>query len=82
MIIDKGLPEVDWPSGLKVNRLNSEHGVIDIIGSEGKQLRLGDKIMLTPQYQGTTVVAHDRYIGIRNNKVEAIFPVLARGAHY
>ena len=80
--IDKGLPEVDWPSGLKVNRLNSEHGVIDIIGSEGKQLRLGDKIMLTPQYQGTTVVAHERYIGIRNNKVEAIFPILARGAHY
>ena len=80
--IEKGMPEVDWPEGIKVNRLNSEHGIIDITGSEGRQLRLGDKIMLIPQYQGTTIIGHDRYICIRNNKVEATFPILARGAHY
>ena len=79
--IDKGNPEVEWPAGVKVNRVNSEHCILDVLDGDATQLRPGDKVMLIPQYQGTAVIGHDHYVGIRDGKVECVWEINARGAH-
>ena len=41
---------------------------------------LGDKIRLVPGHCDPTINMHDWFVGIRGGKVEALWPILARGA--
>ena len=41
--------------------------------------RIGDACELIPPHSDTTAKLHDRYYGIRNGKVEAVFPNYGRG---
>ena len=76
---DGGMPATDR-EGVTVNRLNSEHGILDLEG-EGRALRIGDKVALTPRAFGPTVVAHDHYVGVRDGVVESVWPISARASH-
>ena len=76
---DGGMPAADR-EGVTVNRLNSEHGILDLEG-EGRALRIGDKVALTPRAFGPTVVAHDHYVGVRDGVVESVWPISARASH-
>lgn len=77
--IDSGLPMVaDFPDAT-LDRAADEHGRI-ILKRPTNEIRLGDKIRLIPGHCDPTVNLHDWYVGIRKGKVEALWPVAARGA--
>jgi 3-hydroxy-D-aspartate aldolase len=59
----------------------SEHGRLGISGATNR-LGIGDKIRLVPGHCDPTVNLYDGYVGIRNNRVEQLWPITARGAVY
>lgn len=75
-----GLPEVAWPPGACVSRLNAEHGILRLEGADARQLRVGDRIPLFPAYAEAIVNQHDYFVGVRGGVVEAVWPIAARGA--
>ena len=46
------------------------------------RLRIGDKVKLVPGHCDPTVNLYDWYVGIRGERVEAVWPITARGAVY
>jgi len=75
---DFGFPVVKGREELEVIGLNEEHGKIRT--KTGKcSLKIGDKIELIPGHGCTTINLHDRYFAVRKGKVEAVYPILARG---
>jgi D-serine deaminase-like pyridoxal phosphate-dependent protein len=55
-----------------------EHGVLRRTG-EGRRPRLGDTIRLLPSHCDTTVNLYDRYHVIRDDRLEAVWPIPGRG---
>lgn len=45
-------------------------------------LRINEKLKLVPGHCDPTCNLHDWYVGVRNGKVEAVWPVSARGKCY
>jgi D-serine deaminase-like pyridoxal phosphate-dependent protein len=68
---ESGLPQVKSHSGLRVRRLNAEHGILDILEPPAP-VEVGDVIEIWAHYSDATVNLHDRMYGIRNGKVEEI----------
>lgn len=60
-----------------VESLSEEHGVVGL--APGVEPRIGDRIAFYPIHVCTTVNLSDELIGIRNGRVEQVWPVLARG---
>ena len=56
-----------------------EHGKITL-APDAPRLRMGDKVMLIPGHCDPTVNLHDWYVGVRNGRVETLWPITARGA--
>ncbi|MFC1911892.1 DSD1 family PLP-dependent enzyme [Chloroflexota bacterium] len=75
---DWGIPEVKDIPGAKIVLLSEEQMKIEFTGSLPK-LSAGDKIEIFPSHVCTTVNLHDRYRAIRNDCVEAVWDVEARG---
>jgi len=73
-----GMPVVKGGEELEVIGLNEEHGKIRTRTGKSS-LTVGDTIELIPSHGCTTINLHDRYYGVRNGTVEAVFPILARG---
>ena len=42
-------------------------------------LKIGEKLKLVPGHCDPTCNIHDWYVGVRNGKVEALWPITARG---
>jgi D-serine deaminase-like pyridoxal phosphate-dependent protein len=76
---DGGMASVTYPRGVQLNRLNSEHGILDI-GPEAT-VSIGDRITMIPRYHGSVVPAYDRFVCIRDNKVECTWEIAARSCH-
>lgn len=77
--IESGMPMLpDFPDAT-LDRAADEHGRI-ILKRPTNELRLGDKIRLIPGHCDPTVNLHDWYVGVRNGRVEKLWPVAARGA--
>ena len=76
---DQGFPVVRDLEDVTYGRPSDEHGTLDISGAK-QALKLGDKVSLIPGHCDPTVNLYDWYIGVRNGRVEAIWPVTARGA--
>ena len=76
---EKGVPWVHGRPDLEVTGISDEHAKIRI-GRDSAPLRLGDKVMLIPGHCDPTVNLHDWYVGVRNGRVEALWPIAARGA--
>ncbi len=76
---DGGWPAVVGRPGVTVNRLNSEHGILDL--DDGVELGIGERVRLIPRYHGSTIVAHSHYLAVRDGVVEAVWGIAARGAH-
>jgi len=76
--VDEGLP-VSRENGIVVSRLNEEHGHLKIENSD-HDLSIGDKTEITPSHGCTTIPLHDRYVVIRNDYVESVAEIHARGA--
>ena len=77
--VDSGLPVVFGRDDVTYVKCSDEHGVI-----EDKQgvLKVGDKLRLVPGHCDPTCNVHDWYVGVRNGKVEVVWPVSARGKAY
>jgi len=76
---DNGLPLCRDP-GIALFSLNEEHGHIQIENPE-RDLRAGDKIEIIPSHGCTTIPLYDRYVVIRNDRVESVMEMHARGAN-
>jgi D-serine deaminase-like pyridoxal phosphate-dependent protein len=59
-------------------RLSAEHATIEL-DAANTTLRVGDKLEWVVGYSDTTVHLHDEIYGVRNGRVEAVWPVLGRG---
>ncbi len=79
--MDSGPPNVWDEPAARFDRASDEHGRLTISGATNR-LRLGDKIKLVPGHCDPTVNLYDWYVGVRNDRVEAIWPIVARGAVY
>src|SRR3546814_441778 len=79
--VDAGMPVVhDMPEVAYVGA-SDEHGTLALGGGgDNRSLRVGDKLRLIPGHCDPTVNLHDWYVGIRGDRVEALWPVAARGA--
>lgn len=76
MSADSGLPVVHAARDIEYIGISDEHGVI---ADPNNRLRLNEKLKLVPGHCDPTCNLHDWYVGIRNDRVECLWPVSARG---
>jgi len=75
---DAALPQPLGLEGVKSVRLSAEHATIEL-AVPNTALRVGDPLEFVVGYTDTTVHLHDTMYGVRNGRVEIIWPVAARG---
>jgi D-serine deaminase-like pyridoxal phosphate-dependent protein len=75
---DAAMPEPRNWKGLRLTSLHAEHGLLEL-DSPNEPLRVGDKVDFIVGYGDNTVFLHDILYGVRNNKVESIWTIQARG---
>jgi len=69
--------EIGLPEGWELTRLSEEHGFLQRKG--GPKLHSGDPVELIPSHGCTTINLHDEYYVVRDDVVEAVWPIAARG---
>ena len=79
MSLDSGLPVIHGRDDVTYLSASDEHGVIE--DSKGV-LHINEKLKLVPGHCDPTCNLHDWYVGVRNGKVEVVWPVSARGKGY
>ena len=77
--VDSGLPVIFGRTDVKYVKCSDEHGVVD---DPDGVLKVNDKLKLVPGHCDPTCNVHDWYVGVRNGKVEVVWPVSARGKAY
>ena len=77
--VDSGLPVVYGREDVKYVKCSDEHGVVE---DPKGVLKVNDKLRLVPGHCDPTCNVHDWYVGVRGGKVEAVWPVSARGKAY
>ncbi|MDX1433213.1 MAG: DSD1 family PLP-dependent enzyme [Gammaproteobacteria bacterium] len=75
--VDSGLPEVHERPGVRYVSASDEHGKLAL---EDAELELGEKLRLVPGHCDPTVNLYDWYVCVRDNRVEALWPIVGRGA--
>jgi 3-hydroxy-D-aspartate aldolase len=76
--IDKGMPRVADLEGARYVRASDEHGVLDLTSCP-RPVKTGDKLKLIPGNCDPTVNLYDGYVVARDERVEALWPIVARG---
>lgn len=77
--VDAGLPLVHDRPGLIYAQATDEHGILR--AAPGAALpTLGEKLLLVPGHCDPTVNLYDWYVCVRAGRVEALWPITARGA--
>ena len=74
--VDSGLPKIYERDDLEYSQCSDEHGVIK---DPDNILRLNDRLRLVPGHCDPTCNLFDWYVGVRNGRVESLWPVTARG---
>ncbi|WP_416369211.1 3-hydroxy-D-aspartate aldolase BhcC [Tritonibacter mobilis] len=77
--VDSGLPFIFGRTDVEYVKCSDEHGVI---ADPDGVLKVGEKLKLVPGHCDPTANVHDWYVGVRNGKVETLWPVSARGKAY
>jgi 3-hydroxy-D-aspartate aldolase len=77
--MDSGLPFIYGRDDVKYIKCSDEHGVI---ADPDGVLEVNEKLRLVPGHCDPTCNVHDWYVGVRGGKVEALWPVSARGKAY
>lgn len=77
--LDSGLPVIHGRNDVKYISASDEHGVIE---DKRGVLRINERLKLVPGHCDPTCNLHDWYVGVRNGKVEVVWPVSARGKSY
>jgi D-serine deaminase-like pyridoxal phosphate-dependent protein len=76
--VDSGMPSVWQRDDLRYVKASDEHGVLDT--PDAAALSLGDTLMLVPGHVDPTFNLYDELVCVRGERVEAIWPIAARGA--
>jgi D-serine deaminase-like pyridoxal phosphate-dependent protein len=79
LAFDSGLPRVEGVDGMNYVKASDEHGVLEI-RPPAPGPALGEKVRLIPGHCDPTVNLHDWFVCVRGGRVEALWPVSARGA--
>ena len=74
--IDSGLPVIFGRDDVEYVKCSDEHGVV---ADPDGLLKVNDKLKLVPGHCDPTCNVHDWYVGVRNGKVETLWPISARG---
>ncbi|WP_170547982.1 MULTISPECIES: 3-hydroxy-D-aspartate aldolase BhcC [Ruegeria] len=77
--VDSGLPVIFGRTDVEYVKCSDEHGVV---ADPDGALKVNDKLRLVPGHCDPTANVHDWYVGVRNGKVETLWPVSARGKAY
>ncbi len=77
--VDSGLPFIFGRKDVEYVKCSDEHGVI---ADPDGVLKVNEKLKLVPGHCDPTCNVHDWYIGVRDGKVETVWPVTARGLAY
>ena len=77
--VDSGMPFIHGRDDVKYIKCSDEHGVIE---DRDGVLKINEKLKLVTSHCDPTCNVHDWYVGVRNGKVESIWPVSARGKLY
>ncbi len=77
--VDSGLPYIFGRDDVEYIKCSDEHGVIS---DPNGALTVNQKLKLVPGHCDPTCNVHDYYVGVRNGKVEKLWPVSARGKAY
>jgi D-serine deaminase-like pyridoxal phosphate-dependent protein len=76
--VDSGMPGVWKRPDLRYAKASDEHGVLET--GDAAALSLGDALMLVPGHCDPTFNLYDEVVCIRGDRVEAVWPIAARGA--
>lgn len=79
--IDSGMPGVWQRPELTYSGASDEHGRI-LVADGVTPPRIGEKLRLVPGHCDPTVDRFDWYVGVRNGRVECLWPIAARGGFY
>jgi D-serine deaminase-like pyridoxal phosphate-dependent protein len=79
--VDSGMPAVWQRDGLAYTRASDEHGCVEIAAGAAAPA-LGEKLLLVPGHCDPTINLYDWYVCVRSGRVEALWPITARGAVY
>jgi len=63
---------------LEITQLSAEHAALRV-GPADRELRVGDRLELVPGYGDFTSFLHNEFYATRNGRLEAIWPLAARG---
>ena len=77
--VDSGLPVIYGRDDVEYVKCSDEHGVVM---DKAGVLKINDKLKLVPGHCDPTANVHDWYVGVRNGKVECVWPISARGHAY
>ncbi len=77
--VDSGLPFIFGRTDVEYVKCSDEHGVV---ADPNGILAINEKLKLVPGHCDPTCNVHDWYVGVRDGKVETLWPVSARGKAY
>ena len=75
----RGLPIVEGIPGVTVKDLDAQQTIMQLEGNA--RLDVGDQFTLIPGHQDAMVSRWDRYVAVRDGKVEAVWDIPGRGCH-
>jgi D-serine deaminase-like pyridoxal phosphate-dependent protein len=78
LAVDSGMPTIWQRPEIRYLSASDEHGKLEV-GSETAAPKLGEKLRLVPGHCDPTVDRYDWYVGVRNGRVECLWPIAARG---
>jgi D-serine deaminase-like pyridoxal phosphate-dependent protein len=78
MSSDGAIPRPLLDEKVKSVSLSAEHARVEL-QEPNTSLRVGDKLEFVVGYTDTTTMLHDELYGIRDGRVEVVWPVLGRG---
>ena len=73
-------PKVKNMAGAEILGHSEEHALIQLDEETFQQVKLGDQLELMPPHCCSTCNLHDRFYALRGERVEACWPIAARGA--
>ncbi|MGH7320982.1 MAG: DSD1 family PLP-dependent enzyme [Candidatus Rokuibacteriota bacterium] len=79
LAVDSGLPAVHGRADMEFVRASDEHGML-VPRDPETRLRVGDRLWLIPGHCDPTINLYDWYVCVRAGRVDALWPITARGA--
>jgi D-serine deaminase-like pyridoxal phosphate-dependent protein len=68
---------VEYPEA-RIYAMSVEHGHVDVSACSHR-FRVGERLMVIPQHQETTLNLHEEVYGVRKGRIEVVWPVAGRG---